>query len=106
MELFCFLLKDSIREKKQSVLVKGGGVEGGFASLPPLQPIGSKDGVSKSLLANGLNVPNSLVMTPITDGEVLKVCFISQNYYLAVKLVTWARKILSSRFVLSEKNYS
>lgn len=62
-------------------------MEGGFASLPPLQPIGSKDGVSKSLLANGLNVPNSLVMTPITDGEVLKVCFISLNYYLAVQLV-------------------
>lgn len=78
-------------------------MEGGFASLPPLQPIGSKDGVSKSLLANGLNVPNSLVMTPITDGEVLKVCFIFLNYYLAVKLVMWARQIPSSTFVLSEK---
>uniref|UniRef100_A0A1B6K968 SAM domain-containing protein n=2 Tax=Graphocephala atropunctata TaxID=36148 RepID=A0A1B6K968_9HEMI len=62
------------RDNKQSVLMKS--PEGGnFPSLPPLQPISSNIGVNKSVLVkapNGLSVPESLIMTPISDADVIK----------------------------------
>lgn len=51
-------------------------LEGNYPTLPPLQPISMKDAGGKSVLSkapNGLVVPESLILTPITDSDQIKV---------------------------------
>lgn len=49
-----------------------------FSSLPPLQPISVKDSCSSIIQlakTNGINVPDSLIMTPVIEEDVSLVCF-------------------------------
>uniref|UniRef100_A0A1B6E440 SAM domain-containing protein n=1 Tax=Clastoptera arizonana TaxID=38151 RepID=A0A1B6E440_9HEMI len=47
----------------------------GFSPIPPLQPITGKESTCNSIIqlakTNGINVPDSLIMTPINDDNVL-----------------------------------